>query len=100
MQRSFGTCDQQYFLLWEALILNGGTCKQCRSLDFYRLIEMSLEDVDSLEVTITVKVKFLLLVDTRHSSETLQGCILFVKSRSIGLMAWFGFSGGKTTTRT
>jgi hypothetical protein len=47
-----------------------------------------------------VKDKFLLLVDTRHSSETLKECILFVKSRSIGLMAYFWPSGGKTTEFT
>jgi hypothetical protein len=47
-----------------------------------------------------VKDKFLLLVDTRHSSETFKGCILFVKNRSIGLMACFWPSGGKTTEHT
>ena len=44
-----------------------------------------------------MKDKFLLLGDTRHSSETFKGCTLFVKSRSIGPMACFWPSGGKTT---
>jgi hypothetical protein len=48
-----------------------------------------------------VKDKFLLLVDsTRHSSVFFKGCILFVQSRLIGLMACFWPSGGKTTKRT
>jgi hypothetical protein len=46
-----------------------------------------------------VKDKFLLLVDTRHSSETFKECILFVKSRLICLMACFCPSGGKTAER-
>ena len=47
-----------------------------------------------------MKDKFLLLVDTGHSSETFKGCILFVKNRLIGPMACFWPSGGKTTECT
>jgi hypothetical protein len=53
--KKFGTCDQQYLLLWgkpsplmEALVNDAGAKDL---LDFYRLVEMSPEDVDSLEVT-------------------------------------------------
>jgi hypothetical protein len=69
-------------------------------LDFYRIIEMSPGEMLIHWRLQQVKDKFLLLVDTRHSSETFKGCILFVKNRLIGLMACFWPSGGKTTKRT
>ena len=68
-------------------------------LDFYRLVEMSPGDVDSLEVT-TSEGQVLLAGGYKALIRNFQGCILFVKSRSIGLMACFWPSGGKTTECT
>ena len=83
------SCYEKPSPLMEALVNDAGASEDL--LDFYRLIEMSPEDVDSLEVT-TSEGQVPLAGGYKAFIRNFQGLI--------GPMACFWLSGGKTTERT
>jgi hypothetical protein len=82
--------------LMEALVNNAGAKDL---LDFYRLIEMSPEDVDSLKVT-TSEGQVPLGGGYKAFIRNFQGMYSVCEKQSIGPMACFWLSGGKTTMCT